>query len=811
METAARIEKFKLSDVEEFCRFCMEVKPPPFNETTTSADIIKGSIARVAEGDELIMILRAQDGQIVGYAFLKRHPTEKTTWGFGIGLHKDYRGRGLGGKLMRELFETGKRELGLERIELSVDANNTPAVKLYEKFGFRKLRTKICNDGKKIYYMLKSYVDKDKSIGSEVILSQIRERRARIFEAYRNIARSRFDERGNWVYPGRKMGILRENYWHSLAFLDSEDERDWEFVMPVLEKEVHYFCAFTPFVCLQILCKHNDKLSDVARKRLSDYVTENLAHSCTIDFQFHGYNDNMPCMKAFVLLAGGELIGANKYINEGLANLCQLRSLFLRRGFLSEFNSPTYSAVSLLGIAEIVNYVKNVEAVKLAEACEQRIFSDIVFHWHKETAGLVGPYSRAYTVDSVGHIAMINTLMWLILGDEVFINPIRYLFFDETEQAILHHKRNLPSNQVNSIWVASVDYHPDIELMDYLKHSEYPRIVTGTVEKGESHPGRTEINPKDGSYKFIREGDFVHRPRHYSTMSYLTKRWALGTALGYFGNNAQSEFFHLRYALTDKPNGVEDIRTIYARYIINDKSVYVDVDEAGEKGRWPDDLLRNQGHGFAFHKEGTAMTCYSPLPYSEKDEISSLKLSLLMLCKHNEPDDIRISDDRIIINDAGLEILFRPMIASQIDNLEGAGTIELRRDGDWLCIDMFNYKGKLRQFSDAELLQIANGFIMEIGQAPLKKSVIQADLTDKYYMDQRRIYYRRCGVELACAYDPVSMGIRFVSINGRDIMRTMIDVNDYGVGKLPWVNSAYPDVPENFDWVGIIESRKFPY
>ena len=137
--------------------------------------------------------------------------------------------------------------------------------------------------------------------------------------------------------------------------------------------------------------------------------------------------------------------------------------------------------------------------------------------------------------------------------------------------------------------------------------------------------------------------------------------------------------------------------------------------------------------------------------------------------------------------------------------------IELRRDGDWLCIDIFNYKDVARRFDDMELMQIGNGFVIEICDELSSDSIMEADLIDRYYQDQRRIYYCREGLELACAYDPVSMGVRFATINGCDISRTMLDVNDYGVGKLPWVNSKYPCVPKDFDWVKIIESRKLPY
>ena len=53
----------------------------------------------------------------------------------GMGVHRDYRGRGLGHRLVTQTIAKAK-EKGLEQIELEVFASNTPAIKLYEKVGF---------------------------------------------------------------------------------------------------------------------------------------------------------------------------------------------------------------------------------------------------------------------------------------------------------------------------------------------------------------------------------------------------------------------------------------------------------------------------------------------------------------------------------------------------------------------------------------------------------------------------------------------------------------------------------------------------
>lgn len=53
----------------------------------------------------------------------------------GMGMHEDFRRRGIGTRLINEAIGKAK-EKGLERIELEVFASNGPAIKLYEKMGF---------------------------------------------------------------------------------------------------------------------------------------------------------------------------------------------------------------------------------------------------------------------------------------------------------------------------------------------------------------------------------------------------------------------------------------------------------------------------------------------------------------------------------------------------------------------------------------------------------------------------------------------------------------------------------------------------
>lgn len=58
---------------------------------------------------------------------------------YSIAVKKSFRRRGLGKKLLNHLIELAV-EQGLKRVYLEVKAENTPAIRLYEKLGFRKTR-----------------------------------------------------------------------------------------------------------------------------------------------------------------------------------------------------------------------------------------------------------------------------------------------------------------------------------------------------------------------------------------------------------------------------------------------------------------------------------------------------------------------------------------------------------------------------------------------------------------------------------------------------------------------------------------------
>lgn len=78
------------------------------------------------------------DGKVVGNAGLHRNrrPRNLHVATFGISVHDDFQGQGIGRALLAAVIDAADRWLNIVRIELEVWTDNERAIKLYESFGF---------------------------------------------------------------------------------------------------------------------------------------------------------------------------------------------------------------------------------------------------------------------------------------------------------------------------------------------------------------------------------------------------------------------------------------------------------------------------------------------------------------------------------------------------------------------------------------------------------------------------------------------------------------------------------------------------
>ena len=106
------------------------------------------------ENKNTTYIIAKEKDEVVGFAGISICLDEATL--NNIVVKKSCRGKGIGGEMLETLIDLCS-DMNLKTFTLEVNVENTPAIKLYEKFGFKNLgiRKKYYNNTTDAYIMTK--------------------------------------------------------------------------------------------------------------------------------------------------------------------------------------------------------------------------------------------------------------------------------------------------------------------------------------------------------------------------------------------------------------------------------------------------------------------------------------------------------------------------------------------------------------------------------------------------------------------------------------------------------------------------------
>ncbi|WP_241909821.1 GNAT family N-acetyltransferase [Vibrio sp. 10N.261.55.A7] len=78
------------------------------------------------------------DGKVVGNIGFEHSQRPRTSHcaSFGLGVHDDYHGKGIGTALISTVIDLADNWLQVKRIQIEVNADNSNAIACYKKFGF---------------------------------------------------------------------------------------------------------------------------------------------------------------------------------------------------------------------------------------------------------------------------------------------------------------------------------------------------------------------------------------------------------------------------------------------------------------------------------------------------------------------------------------------------------------------------------------------------------------------------------------------------------------------------------------------------
>ncbi|WP_188994761.1 hypothetical protein [Paenibacillus nasutitermitis] len=614
-----------------------------------------------------------------------------------------------------------------------------------------------------------------------------------------------FDENGNYCGLDN-IASIRERLWFAYSFLAEGSVEACRTGNNIIEASHYDFCHFAPKIAIQIVMKYNDQLTDDARNKLYSYLEDTIEESASEEMDFVGVNDNFPCMSTFIALIGGKLLSRPHLVEIGAKRLHQLKAMLTRRGFVSEFNSPTYTGIQLEALAELANYVEDEELREIALQCEQRIWADQLSRLHLPTSQVAGPYSRAYTADSVGHTQ--HFAIYAVLGDLLPVNLLNTLFStrDADPEIVIH--MNKAFLQVSAASMMNTIYHCPEELVKHALNKIYPHEVSGTVEFSSSSDAHAWEQPKDP----VLAEDMVEYPAGVgSNTTYMTENFSLGTSTHEFHNGVQTDSFHILLRCDPhKETSLQNSRSIYTKYVINDKKPGQSNEYERMSVTSPEHSLWDEGRKLAFQHQNTAMVLYKPKRIGRL-QVTSLKLSILIPCQHSEPDSIWLGDRRleeltgeslepcpVFVKDGAVYMAFHPLM---LTNHGRRAAVKVERVNGYLVLSFYNYEGEVKDFDPKTFVLTGNGFVVQVSseqeagefeafRVASSKAQFHDNTHSSVHSRQtvlRRTTFESEGVTLSCEYSPISEGIRYIEVNGRIPANEKLAITGYDVCRLPFM------------------------
>ena len=126
-----------VSVYEMFC--CPKVIAGTLQLPYASREEWKRKLADPPEGRyNLVAVVDEQVVGLIGIDTFPNRPRRRHAGTFGINVHDDWQGKGIGAALMTACLNMADNWLNLRRLELEVYADNEAAIRLYEKFGFER-------------------------------------------------------------------------------------------------------------------------------------------------------------------------------------------------------------------------------------------------------------------------------------------------------------------------------------------------------------------------------------------------------------------------------------------------------------------------------------------------------------------------------------------------------------------------------------------------------------------------------------------------------------------------------------------------
>ncbi len=527
--------------------------------------------------------------------------------------------------------------------------------------------------------------------------------------------------------PSKDPGRSRELLWHAFAFLDGGSDGEGEDVAlanRVIAQFPDVANHFNPVTAAALLLNERDRLTEDAANVLRGIVAHRCAEAIDYGLAVTGVT-NFSSMFAFLLVAASELIDTYPPAFDDAAipeaynrtrlqrcglNMLQLMHLQLQRdGQSQEFNSPTYSPITLWGLAQIVRWTTCNDTRALALELEHCVWSELLALHHPRLQRSAGPHSRAYLVDHVGHGTNWKILC-AALGIDTDRTAIEWLY-DPRPGDITSGDRTF--RQAIACWLLRADYHVPHDVLNDLQQRVFPYQYTADYQwagKG--------FRAADGRVILNVDGDQMTPGGRGTVYCYQAAAHALASMNATY--TPLNQPCALTYALDDSNHHTNQVRRATLVMLTEPLASAVDVVALRNHGAFElqqeSGMVRGRVHPYAWLPMTITRTTATTKTAAAARTDDPIDISLdLLFSEHGVPhvaeaqiDDTNFNGDRIqtrgrrgrfVIRDGAVAIVWSICVAND-------ATFVIHREHGWLRCSVVLYHGQLADLQQDDLVAL---------------------------------------------------------------------------------------------------------
>jgi len=394
-----------------------------------------------------------------------------------------------------------------------------------------------------------------------------------------------FDAAGNFRAPGTPASS-RERLWNCCSLFQGTAAE--------VRLANRIICAtpvdhnhFEPVIAVELLLRYPKQLTPASTAHLTRMAREHLLN--LFEFRFGSAEaHNFTCMGTWFLLAASQVLDGYEWKHPlgsipavytkrrihdiGMNSLYALSHLSEHRPVFSEWNSPTYTPISLHCMAKIVELIDEPEAKQLALEIELKLWREVLAFYHPELSLSCGPWSRAYRCDMLGQSSQMRVLLAYVgVSKDHSVVDV----FDETQKDLLfHHDGDIPFCWSGPAWQMAGKFHVPTDALREVKRRKFPRRVDFPVQWGPSG----HVDPVTKKYISV-QGTAVAGGE--AVISQIQRK---RSALGYRSRTVMGTSFpiNFHYALVPTVRSMRDVRIVTAAVVFRDTPVEWVKDQTGQ-------------------------------------------------------------------------------------------------------------------------------------------------------------------------------------------------------------------------------------